>query len=313
MDESAIAFGAPHVRAAATQGAELLDRISVRDYTRAVEIGAFRSERGVTQRLRFNVVLEVSHSAAARDDDVDKVISYDTITDAIDALLAAERINLLETLAERVAGRCLADARAVRVFVRIEKLDRIPGTLGVEIVRMRVPDEAPRLRPVEAVGAPLPDPRARVVFAGAGLAGDPAWRDVLAAGGPVVICPAPGAPQPSPTSEARLRIGLLAIEQAAWALSDADARFDVCATRTELDWALKGGKSVLWAPAKMVTDARNGAGLDANRPAELAAWLARELGAETLILAGAAAEAPVSSGDVVLQRIARPQDFNAKP
>ena len=32
-----------------------------------------------------------------------------------------------------VAAGCLGDPRAVRVFVRIEKLDRIPGALGVEM------------------------------------------------------------------------------------------------------------------------------------------------------------------------------------
>jgi dihydroneopterin aldolase len=139
MDETSIAFELPHARASATHAGPPLDRISVRDYVRQVEIGAFRSERGVTQRIRFNVVLEVSHHAAARDDDVDQVISYDTITEAIEAALAVERVNLLETLAERVAAGCLADPRAVRAFVRIEKLDRIPGALGVEIVRDRNP------------------------------------------------------------------------------------------------------------------------------------------------------------------------------
>ena len=127
MDETAIAFELPHARAQATHAGPPPDRISVRDYAREVEIGAFRSERGVTQRVRFNVVLEVSHHNAAEDDDVDKVISYDTITEAIEHELSAERINLLETLAERVAARCLADPRAVRCFVRIEKLDRIRG------------------------------------------------------------------------------------------------------------------------------------------------------------------------------------------
>jgi 7,8-dihydroneopterin aldolase/epimerase/oxygenase len=153
MDETAIAFEPPHVRASATHAGPPLDRISVRDYVRQVEIGAFRSERGITQRVRFNVVLEVSHHTAAQDDDVDKVISYDTITEAIEHELAAERINLLETLAERVAARCLADPRAVRAFVRIEKLDRIPGALGVEIVRSRLTDGAQRLRPVEIAAA----------------------------------------------------------------------------------------------------------------------------------------------------------------
>ena len=44
-------------------------------------------------------------------------------------------MNLLETVAERIAQSCLEDIRAVRVFVRIEKLEKIPGGLGVEIVR----------------------------------------------------------------------------------------------------------------------------------------------------------------------------------
>jgi dihydroneopterin aldolase len=128
---------APRARAAASEAGPLADRIYVRDYTRSVEIGAFATERGVARRVRFNIVFEVCHSAAAAEDDVDQVLSYDTITEAIEAEIAAERINLLETLAERVAVRCLADPRALRAFVRIEKLDRIPGAVGVEIVRAR--------------------------------------------------------------------------------------------------------------------------------------------------------------------------------
>ncbi len=198
MDETAIAFELPHARASATHVGPPLDRISVRDYTRAVEIGAFRTERGVTQRIRFNVVLEVSNHTAAQDDDVDKVISYDTITEAIEHELAAERINLLETLAERVATRVLADPRAVRVFVRIEKLDRIPGALGVEIVRSRPRSAGPRLRPVEPPRAAGPAIRPLVVYLGpaeTGPARAAAWRDALAAlGRPLVVCLAPPPP-----------------------------------------------------------------------------------------------------------------------
>ena len=64
------------------------------------------------------------------------------MTEAIAHELAAERLNLLETLAERIAERILLEPQALRAFVRIEKLDRGPGALGVEIVRTA------RLRPV---------------------------------------------------------------------------------------------------------------------------------------------------------------------
>jgi len=300
MDETAIAFELPHARAAATDGGRPLDRISVRDYTRDVEIGAFRSERGVTQRVRFNVVLEVAHYTAAQDDDVDKVVSYDTITEAIEEEIAAERINLLETLAERVAARVLADPRAVRVFVRLEKLDRIPGTLGVEIARSRLSEQATRLRPVEP--APRADRRPRVFYLAPPLAGDPAWRDALAAlGGPLVLCV--GAPQPPAASEAQRRIGLLAIEQAAWAVADADPRFAVAGSRTELDWALKGGRMVVWAPTHMAMAALGPSVPDAGDPVRLAAWLAAEVGARRFAVGGASAvagAAPVSTpADIV--------------
>ena len=306
MDETAIAFEPPHVRASATHAGPPLDRISVRDYVRQVEIGAFRSERGVTQRVRFNVVLEVSHHTAAQDDDVDKVISYDTITEAIEHELAAERINLLETLAERVAARCLADPRAVRAFVRIEKLDRIPGTLGVEIVRTRLGDEARRLRPVDPPAAETVL-RPRVVYLAPELAAARDWRDALAAWGrPFVLCLAPAVPQPAAGSEGQRRIGLLAIEQAAWAFADRDPRFGVVATRTELDWAMKSGRLSVWAPAHMASAAVGQPVADASDPVALAAWLAETLGADMLVVAGAP---PPEGAGLAIRPVARPRDL----
>jgi dihydroneopterin aldolase len=309
MDETAIAFELPHARALATHAGPPLDRISVRDYTRQVEIGAFRTERGVTQRIRFNVVLEVSHHAAARDDDVDKVISYDTITEAIEHELGAERVNLLETLAERVAVRCLADPRAVRAFVRLEKLDRIPGALGVEIVRTRITENAARLHRVDPVRPNGAGIRPRVVYLAPPEATGPGaarWRDALAAWGhPLVVCLGSAAPQPAAASEGQRRVGLLAIEQAAWTFCDGDPRFGVAATRTELDWALKAGKLSVWAPAHIVAATLHRPVPDASAPAALAAWLAEELGAEMLVVAGA--DAP--PGTLPTHAVARPQDL----
>ncbi len=312
MDETAIAFELPHARASATHVGPALDRISVRDYTREVEIGAFRSERGVDQRIRFNVVLEVSHHTAAEDDDVDKVISYDTITEAIEAELAAERVNLLETLAERVAARCLADPRAVRVFVRIEKLDRIPGALGVEIARSRVPAATPRLRPADAAPAPAAAARPLVLFLPATETATEtasAWRDAIAAlGRPVVVCVAPAAAAPAPAGEAARRIGLLAIDQAAWAFTAGDDRFGVAATRTELDWALKTGRLSVWAPAHMATAARARPAPAASDPLALAAWLAEELDARTFA-AAAAGPGDVPAAGVPVLTVAAPADL----
>ena len=48
-----------------------------------------------------------------------------------------DSINLVETLAEEVAMHCLAHPRAARVTVSIEKLDKDPGAVGVEVVRSK--------------------------------------------------------------------------------------------------------------------------------------------------------------------------------
>ena len=84
-----------------------LDRLSVRDHIVEVEIGAFQQERGTTQRVCFNVVVEIAPLPADLDDDVDRILSYDKVTEAIGYELARERLALLETLAERIAERIL--------------------------------------------------------------------------------------------------------------------------------------------------------------------------------------------------------------
>ena len=118
------------------------DRVFLRNYVREIEIGAYREEVGVTQSVRFDVVLEVTRNMAHIDDRVGRVINYDDLIEAIESLVAGPRINLLETFAERLAGLCLIDPRARRVHIRIEKLDRLEdgATLGCEITRDRTPE-----------------------------------------------------------------------------------------------------------------------------------------------------------------------------
>jgi len=291
MDETGLAFELPHARSVATGGGDPLDRISVRDYTREVEIGAFQAERGVTQRIRFNVVLEVSRHAAAQSDDVDQVLSYDSITEAIEAQLSTERINLLETLAERVAERVLANPKSVRVFVRIEKLDRIPGTLGVEIVRSRI-EGSNIVRSVEpAQSLPETAVHPMVVF----LSNDilysdrlGAWLDAIASHElPAIICLdyARETPPRAAVPLANRRIELLSIEQNAWVLAGQNPRCVVVDSRTELDWAMKNGQLSVWAPSRIVLDAINGPKAAHLEPLELAGWFASEFSADALVIA----------------------------
>lgn len=284
--EIRLAFAHPSERSEATADAGPLDRISLRDHIVAVEIGAFQAERGVTQRICFNVVVEVQPLDAPIDDDVDRILSYDKVTEAIAFELSDERLNLLETLAERVAERILLEPQAMRAFVRIEKLDRGSGALGVEIVRAR--QETDQVR-VEEGPAPQPE---LVYLSNDAIASDhlKGWIDQLeACGKPLIFCVGASdtrAPQIA-HKMAQRRIDLLAIEQNAWVLASKDDRCVVVDTRTELDWAMRNGQTCVWAPSKIVLDAVDGPSAQPRDAVALAAWFAATFDAGEMTVIGA--------------------------
>lgn len=240
------------------------DRIHLRDHVVSAEIGAFQSERGRTQRLRFAVEAELARPVAGAGDRVDSILSYDVLADAVRDALAEQRYDLVETLAERIAAQVLAQPMAAVVTVTVEKLDRQPGggpgALGVTLVRR------------QGGVVPLPGGAARpdVLFRGA--------PGALPAGPLVIVPDAPRLPLPQGGDERR--IALLALDQAAWALAG-PLGIGVADSRTEIDWAAANGLAVAWAPARMVADQ---ADLPAD-PQALALWLAERVQAPRLLWA----------------------------
>lgn len=278
------AFEHPEHRAAATADEPMLDRISLVDHIVEVEIGAFQVERDQVQRVSFNLVVELTPLLDDAADDVDRILSYDRLSEAVATELAAERLNLLETLAQRIADRILNEPRAHRVFVRIEKLDRGPGKLGVEIVRdvsqiTTAPPEKPAMKPLIIHLSQQMQHHPNL----------PKWIDAMDRNIQSVIVTLEAEKQPLTSvqsSAIQRRIDLLEIEQNAWKLSLQDPRLLVHGTRTELDWAMKQGRISVWAPSKMVLDAVDGpAGVEG----EMVLWLAKELGAAQVIALGESA------------------------
>lgn len=115
------------------------DRILIRDLMIATRIGVHPHEYDVPQRVLINIALDVTTNPAPLSDDLSHVISYEGIIGSIKALATAGHINLVETLAERIAQICLKSPLAVRACVRVEKLDIEPDAagVGVEVERGR--------------------------------------------------------------------------------------------------------------------------------------------------------------------------------
>jgi dihydroneopterin aldolase len=249
------------------------DRIFLRDYVLSAEIGAFQSERGLDQRLRFNVTVDLRHSVSGADDHVDHILSYDVLTQAVGTALADQRYNLVETLAEKIAAEVLAHPRAAQVAVTVEKLDRGPGALGVSITRHAARIEATGVQADAAIlvyadGAPRP-------------------------AGAVIVIPQ-AADLPLPQGGNSRRIALLAMDQAAWALAAA-LDVEVAETRTELDAAIQMQQPVIWAPTRLAADeAKAGQSADT-----LGFWLAGRLQATRIdFVLAPDATLPVPSHDL---------------
>ncbi len=111
-------------------------RVFLRDMVLLASIGVYPHEHGSTQRVRINVDLAV-HEADDRRDRLDRVVDYEKVAERVRAIVTAGHIQLVETLAERIAADCLADPRVLRARIRIEKLDVFAdvGSVGVEVER----------------------------------------------------------------------------------------------------------------------------------------------------------------------------------
>jgi dihydroneopterin aldolase len=273
-DEIAAAFAHPEARLdLIAPGARVPDRISLRGHVREAEIGAFEGERGVTQRLLFDVAVEVE--PAAPDDDVDRILSYDRLVEAIDAELRAGRVALLETMAERVADRILRQPQALRAIIRVQKLDRGPGALGVEVVRERGKGDAtgeaglrPRLLVLGEAEARRPElPKA---------------LHLLAEDAPLLVVAPPARAPKARTRAARERVSLLAADQGAWTFAARHPSLAVAGTLAEIDWLLRSARMAVWAPAKVSLDEGWG-GLD---PLGRALFMGERLGAREVLTAG---------------------------
>jgi dihydroneopterin aldolase len=113
-------------------------RIFVRDLVLSCRIGIYSHEKDGQQRVRLNLDLTCAEHPAINDDYANVVCYAELVADIRD-LLGQGHINLVETLAERVAELCLRDRRVLTARIRVEKLDAVPDatSVGVEIERHR--------------------------------------------------------------------------------------------------------------------------------------------------------------------------------
>lgn len=119
-----------------------LRHVFVRDLEIVASVGLLDYEKRYEQRIIVSADLAVVDDYDGVSDRLADVLDYGKVVDDIARLVQHEHVNLIETLAERIAAQCLADERVRCVRVRIEKPEVIPScrSVGIEIERCRDDD-----------------------------------------------------------------------------------------------------------------------------------------------------------------------------
>lgn len=118
-------------------GARGLRHVFVRDLVLTCSIGWYDHEHEAPQRVRINVDLGVREGGPANTDHLDDVVCYEQVINRVRSIAHDGHVNLVETMAERIAAICLQDPRVRSARVRVEKLDVFEDahSVGVEIER----------------------------------------------------------------------------------------------------------------------------------------------------------------------------------
>jgi len=111
------------------------DRIAVRGITAHAHHGVYDWEREKGQTFSVDVVLELDTRAAAAGDDLDRTVNYAELAQRLHAILTGEPVDLLETLAQRLADACLGDPLVDAVEITVHKPD---AELGVPFADVTV-------------------------------------------------------------------------------------------------------------------------------------------------------------------------------
>nr|WP_315465541.1 dihydroneopterin aldolase [uncultured Rhodoferax sp.] len=115
-------------------------RLFLRDHVVQVHIGAHDFEKGVSQRLIFNVELFVPYeSSTPVSDSLSEVVDYDFVRELIARRIARGHVELQETLCDELVQQLLAHPQVRAVRLSTQKPDVYPDCagVGVEVFRMK--------------------------------------------------------------------------------------------------------------------------------------------------------------------------------
>lgn len=99
------------------------DRLAVVGIEAVGHHGVFDFERRDGQVFRIDLALGVDTRAAAESDDLQETVDYGSLVAAVKKAVETDPVDLIETLAQRIANVCLEDRRVQWTEVTVHKPD----------------------------------------------------------------------------------------------------------------------------------------------------------------------------------------------
>jgi 7,8-dihydroneopterin aldolase/epimerase/oxygenase len=103
------------------EAAEPLDRLAVTGIEAYGHHGVLAAERRDGQLFSADVVLVLDTRSAADSDDLQDTVDYGTLVLKVKQAIESDPVDLIETLAQRLADICLDDPRVRRAEVTLHK------------------------------------------------------------------------------------------------------------------------------------------------------------------------------------------------
>ena len=117
-----------------------MDRIFIHDLRLRCVLGVGEEERRERQEVLVQLVFHTDLSGPAGTDRIGDALDYKEVKKGILEMVEDSSFHLAETLAERIAEKCLLHPMMEEVVVTVEKPGalRFARSVGVHIVRSRV-------------------------------------------------------------------------------------------------------------------------------------------------------------------------------
>jgi dihydroneopterin aldolase len=98
-----------------------MDRVALRGLRVRGRHGCLPAERELGQEFVVDIVLGLDTRPAAADDDLSRTVDYGALTGRLVDLIEGPPVNLIETLAERLAAICLDHPHVEEAEVIVHK------------------------------------------------------------------------------------------------------------------------------------------------------------------------------------------------